>query len=44
MSIWQMIFSDPVVWGSFLGLSIVLGIGAYYIWYFMTQVANSVEQ
>lgn len=44
MSGMQMLLSDPVVWGSFLGLGVVLGICGYYVWYFMSHIANADQE
>ncbi|WAJ70917.1 DUF3149 domain-containing protein [Catenovulum adriaticum] len=41
MSSLQMLLADPVVWGSLLGLSIVLGLCGYYVWLFLTKIAHS---
>lgn len=33
----RLIFQDPVVWGSLLGLFVVLAICGYYAWMFITK-------
>ena len=35
------LMSDPVVWGSLLGLTVVLGIGSYYVWYIVDHIKNA---
>ncbi len=30
-----LLFNDPVVWGSLLGLAVVIGICGYYLYLFM---------
>lgn len=32
---WQLLINDPVAWGSLLGLSVVVGICAYYCYLFI---------
>ncbi len=34
----DLLFSDPVAWGSILGIFVVIGICAYYVYYFMHNV------
>lgn len=41
MSSFQMLLADPIVWGSLLGLGIVLTLCGYYVWLFLTKIANS---
>lgn len=31
----EMLIKDPIVWGSLLGLSVVIGICAYYLYLFI---------
>ncbi len=31
----DMLINDPIVWGSLLGLSVVVGICAYYLYLFI---------
>lgn len=38
MNIINMLLNDPVVLSAFIGLGILLGIGAFYIYYFMTKI------
>ena len=42
MSSLEMLLADPVVWGSLFGLTIVVGLCSYYVWLFMTKIANDV--
>ncbi|MFT4652617.1 MAG: putative membrane protein [Patiriisocius sp.] len=32
---WNLIFSDPVVWGSILGIVVMLGMGGFYVYLFV---------
>lgn len=41
MNLVNMIFSDPVVWISLLGLTTVLSICGYYVWFFMKNIKES---
>lgn len=41
MNLLSMLVNDPVVMFSFGGLAIVLGICAYYIYYFLTHIAQA---
>jgi uncharacterized membrane protein len=34
----ELLISDPVVWGSILGILIMIGMGAYYAYYFVHNV------
>lgn len=34
----DLLFSDPVVWGSILGILIMIGMGAFYVYYFVHNV------
>lgn len=38
MNLFSMLLNDPVVLYSFGGLAILLGIGAYYIYYFLKHI------
>ena len=38
MNFFSMLLNDPVVYYSFGGLAILLGIGAYYIYYFLKHI------
>jgi len=38
MNFFEMLFNDSVVFSSFIGLGIVLGICAYYIYYFLKHI------
>ncbi|MCU4674880.1 hypothetical protein N7931_04465 [Catenovulum sp. 2E275] len=44
MSSLQMLLADPVVWGSLLGLTVVLALCGYYVWLFLTNIAKSEEK
>jgi len=35
-----MLLNDPVVIYSFVGLAVLLGIGGYYIYYFLSKINN----
>ena len=41
MNIFSMLIHDPVVMFSFGGLLILLGIGAFYIYYIINHVKNN---
>ncbi|NTS75691.1 DUF3149 domain-containing protein [Catenovulum sp. SM1970] len=43
MTVWQQIISDPIVWGSILGIGIVCALCGYYVWLFLTNIANAPE-
>ena len=32
---WDLLFSDPVVWGSILGILIMVGMAAFYVYLFI---------
>lgn len=34
----DLLLSDPVVWGSILGISIMVGMGAFYVYLFVHNV------
>ena len=34
----DLLFSDPVVWGSILGIFVMVGLGAYYVYLFIHNV------
>ncbi len=38
MNIIEMLLNDPVVLYSFIGLAILLGIGGFYIYYFLKHI------
>ncbi len=40
MDIIEMLLNDPIVIYSFVGLAALLGIGGYYIYYFLTKINN----
>ncbi|WP_258872166.1 hypothetical protein [Thalassotalea euphylliae] len=40
MDILKSFFNDPVFWFSFGGLTIVLAICAYYVYFFMKNIAE----
>lgn len=35
---WQLILSDPVAWGSLLGLSVVVALCGYYVYLFLHNI------
>ncbi|WP_016955650.1 hypothetical protein [Catenovulum agarivorans] len=35
------IMSDPIVWGSLLGLTVVVGLCTYYVWLIITNIKNA---
>jgi hypothetical protein len=41
MSVFDMLLNDPIVIYSFGGLAILLGIGAFYVYYFMKNINES---
>ncbi|AWB68427.1 hypothetical protein C2869_19335 [Saccharobesus litoralis] len=41
MNVWAEILKDPVVWGSILGIAIVIGLCSYYVWYFMSHLHDA---
>lgn len=43
MNVWQEFLNDPVIFISFVGLAIVLGLGLFYIIFFIRKI-NSSEQ
>ena len=43
MDIGHLLFSDPVVLISMIGLLIVLGICGFYVYYFMKQINQAEE-
>ena len=40
MNFFEMLVNDPVVFAAITGLVILLGIGAYYIYYFISHIKN----
>lgn len=40
MNIIEMILNDPIVLFAFIGLAIVLGIGSFYVYYFLKKISN----
>lgn len=40
MDLFSMIINDPVVLASFIGLAILLGIGGFYIYYFLKKIQD----
>jgi hypothetical protein len=40
MNILDMLINDPVVFYSFIGLAIILGIGGYYVYYFLKHISE----
>ncbi|MGX5913456.1 DUF3149 domain-containing protein [Aliidiomarina sp. Khilg15.8] len=43
MSLWREFFSDPVIFLSFTGLAIVVGMCIFYAVYFVVKVRNAEE-
>ena len=43
MNFFEMLFNDPVVFSSFIGLGILLGIGAFYVYYFLKKMKESTK-
>ena len=41
MSIWQQFFKDPVIFVSFTGLAIVIGLCVFYAIYFYIKAKNA---
>jgi len=41
MDFFDMLLNDPIVFSAIAGLVILLGIGAYYIYYFITHIKNN---
>ncbi|MCY7297221.1 DUF3149 domain-containing protein [Alteromonas sp. a30] len=39
-----MLLNDPVVWGSLLGVGIVVAICGYFVWYFLDHIAHSDQE
>ncbi|MCV2883103.1 DUF3149 domain-containing protein [Aestuariibacter sp. AA17] len=37
----ELLFKDPVAWGSLLGLLVVIGICAYYVYLFIHNTNNN---
>lgn len=35
---WDLLLSDPVVWGSIFGIAVVVAICAYYVYLFVHNV------
>ena len=44
MNSFQMLLADPVVWGSLLGLTVVLSLCGYYVWLFLTNIAKAEQK
>ncbi|MBL4910836.1 MAG: DUF3149 domain-containing protein [Alteromonadaceae bacterium] len=40
MKFFEMLVNDPIVLSAITGLIILLGIGAYYIYYFISHIQN----
>ncbi|GLR70606.1 DUF3149 domain-containing protein [Agaribacter marinus] len=36
----DLIISDPVAWGSILGIFVVVALCSYYVWLFLTNVRD----
>ena len=41
MNLWHEFTRDPVIFISFTGLAIVIGLCAFYAWYFMYKVSHA---
>ena len=41
MDIFATLLKDPVVWYSFVGLAMLLGIGAFYVYLFMKNIKEN---
>ncbi len=41
MNMWQQFINDPVIFISFTGLAIVLGLCAFYATYFMYKISHA---
>jgi len=41
MNLWQQFFNDPVIFFSFTGLAVLLGIGIFYAIYFIYKTKNA---
>jgi uncharacterized membrane protein len=41
MNMWQQFLNDPVIFMSFTGLAIVLGLCAFYATYFMYKISHA---
>jgi hypothetical protein len=39
----DMLLNDPVVLSAFIGLAVLLGIGAFYIYYFLKNINEDEE-
>lgn len=44
MNLWHEFLNDPVIFISFTGLAIVIGLCIFYAVYFMYKVSNTEEQ
>jgi len=40
MNILDMLLNDPIVIYSFIGLAILLGIGGFYVYYFLKRISE----
>lgn len=40
MELWSQLFSDPVGIASAITIAIVIIIGAWFVWYFITRMMN----
>lgn len=41
MNLIDMLLNDPVIIFSFVGLALVLGICSYYVYYFLSHIADN---
>jgi len=41
MNFFEMLFNDPIVFSAITGLIIVLGICAYYVYYFINHISHN---
>jgi uncharacterized membrane protein len=40
----DLLFSDPVVWGSILGIFVMVGLGAYYAYLFIHNANEDTDK
>lgn len=43
MDLWHLYFNDPIIFASFTGLGILLGIGAFFAVYFAYKISTATE-
>lgn len=44
MDLWHLYFNDPIIFASFTGLGILLGIGAFFAVYFTYKINTATEE